>query len=89
MLTAPFHSSWIRTLPHRTRHLIFTNRRPHLDPVSLLVEALVLMALVEVVVEVAAAAQVAQEDALGGWMMFGDQSAAAVDESHKFAARNR
>lgn len=89
MLTAPFHSSWIRILPHRTRHSIFTNRRPHLGPVSLLVQAPVLMALVEVVVEVAAAAQVAREDALVGWMMFGDQSAAAVDESHKFAARNQ
>lgn len=87
MLTAPFLSSWIRTLPHRTRHLIFTNRRPHLDPVSLLVEALVLMALVEV--EVAAAAQVVLEDALGGWMMFEDQSVAAVDESHNFAAGNQ
>lgn len=40
-------------------------------------------------VEVAAAAQVVLEDALGGWMMFEDQSVAAVDESHKFAAGNQ
>lgn len=39
------------------------------------------MALVEEVA--AAAAQVGLENVLGGWMMFGDRSVAAVDESHK------
>jgi hypothetical protein len=48
-----------------------------MDPVSLLVEAPVLMALAEVVV---AAVPVGLEDALGGWMMFEGRNAAAVDE---------